>query len=103
MVVEAANGEQALEAARRLDGQLSVVITDIRMPVMDGLEFARSFRPLYPKVPILFITGHDGSASLSLPGGAEQNLLLKPFDSDAFLDAVVRTIDRGPHTERTIA
>src|SRR4051794_10382761 len=58
-VVEAQNGELGLQAARRLTGSLSLVVTDINMPVMSGLEFAREFRPLQPRVPILFITGLD--------------------------------------------
>ncbi len=58
-VVEAENGAAALETARRLKGGLGLVVTDIHMPVMDGLEFARALRPLQPTVPILFITGRD--------------------------------------------
>jgi two-component system, OmpR family, response regulator MprA len=102
-VVEAANGEQALQAARDLDGQLDVVITDISMPVMDGLEFARFFRPLYPRVPILFITGNDPRTSDAGGDGVEDDLLLKPFDPHVFLDTVLRSIERATRGGRTSA
>ena len=94
-VVEAANGEAALEAARNLDGKLSLVITDISMPVMDGLEFARAFRPLFPHVPILFMTGEEPMASLAVGSGVEENLLRKPFGPDLFLESVVEVMGRG--------
>jgi two-component system cell cycle sensor histidine kinase/response regulator CckA len=103
VVVEAANGEEALQVARALDGQINVVITDISMPVMDGLEFARSFQPLYPKVPILFMTGNHSITSVALRRGVEENLLRKPFSPDDLLAAVLRTIDRAPDVGRTSA
>jgi two-component system, chemotaxis family, chemotaxis protein CheY len=102
-VVEAQNGEVALEAARTLNGQLSLVITDISMPVMDGLEFARAFRPLYPGVPILFMTGKDPMLSLAPGSGVEDNLLRKPFGPDVFLEAVARALGRGVRLGRTSA
>jgi two-component system cell cycle sensor histidine kinase/response regulator CckA len=95
LVQEAANGELALEAARSLNGQLRLVITDISMPVMDGLEFARAFRPRFPSVPILFITGKDPMASLAVASGVDDNLLRKPFGPDVFLEAVARMLGRS--------
>jgi CheY-like chemotaxis protein len=90
-VVEAENGAVALETARRINGGLGLVVTDIHMPVMDGMEFARQFRPLHPAVPILFITGRDLPASpdVSMP---TKDLLRKPFRSEAFLAAVSQLV-----------
>jgi two-component system, cell cycle sensor histidine kinase and response regulator CckA len=86
-VMEAENGAVALETARRLDGGLGLVVTDIHMPGMTGLEFARAFRPLHPSVPILFITGRD-LPPLPPTEVAEQGLLRKPFRSEEFLERV---------------
>jgi CheY-like chemotaxis protein len=86
-VVEAENGAVALETARRIDGGLGLVVTDIHMPVMDGLEFAREFRPLHPAVPILFITGRDLPPTPHEPV-PDKEVLRKPFRSEAFLAAV---------------
>jgi two-component system, chemotaxis family, chemotaxis protein CheY len=102
-VYEAPNGELALEVARTLEVRLSLVITDISMPVMDGLEFAHAFRPLFPTVPILFMTGKDPMVSVALGSGIEDNLLRKPFGPDTFLEAVVRTIGRRLEAGRTSA
>jgi CheY-like chemotaxis protein len=90
-VVEAENGAAALETARKINGGLHLVVTDIHMPVMDGIEFARQFRPLHPAVPILFITGRD------LPSSADESvtdrgLLRKPFRSETFLAVVSQLV-----------
>lgn len=53
----AGNGEEALSQFERLSPE--VIITDIRMPVMDGIEFARRVRRIDPKVPIIFLTAYD--------------------------------------------
>lgn len=90
-VVEAENGAAALETARRIDGGPHLVVTDIQMPVMDGIEFARQFRPLHPAVPILFITGRD------LPSNVDESvtdpgLLRKPFRPETFLAVVSQLV-----------
>lgn len=92
-VLEAENGASALETARQLDGGLGLVVTDINMPVMDGLELARELRPLHPSVPILFITGRE-LPPLAPGEVAERWLLRKPFRAEAFLQAVAELV--GP-------
>ena len=89
-VVDAENGRQALEIARDLDGQLGLVVTDLHMPVMDGLEFAREFRPIRPSVPILFITGRDLPERSASGHAWDEDVLRKPFAAEVFLDAVTR-------------
>ena len=90
-VVQAENGAVALETARKIDGGLGLVVTDIHMPVMDGIEFAREFRPLRPTVPILFITGRDlPPTPYSDP--PERELLRKPFQPEAFLAVVSQLV-----------
>jgi CheY-like chemotaxis protein len=44
-VVEAENGEAALGSALMMDGTLDLVVTDNQMPIMNGLELDRKFRP----------------------------------------------------------
>jgi len=90
LVEEAENGASALQAARRLDGSLDLVITDINMPVMDGLEFARALRLTDKKVPFLFITALD--PALVIEAGLQSEVLAKPFTPDLFLDSVKRLV-----------
>jgi CheY-like chemotaxis protein len=92
-VIQAENGAQALDAARGLDGQLGLVVTDVHMPVMDGVEFARAFRPLHPDIPILYITGRDGAETHG-PDVPPGMLLRKPFHAEEFIATVQRVVDR---------
>ena len=91
--VEARNGKEGLQLARGVDGALSLVISDLTMPEMDGLEFAGAFRKLYPAVPILFITGKSASALADRISSGRDHLLFKPFDPDTFLDTVARILE----------
>lgn len=93
-VVQAENGAAALKAVVGLDGALRLVVTDIHMPVMNGIEFAREFRPHHPAVPVLFITGRDPGITDD-PAYFDGHLLRKPFRSDAFLAAVGRLLSDG--------
>jgi CheY-like chemotaxis protein len=102
-VVEAADGEQGLQAAGRLSDSLRIVVTDLNMPVMGGLEFAREFRPTNPRVPILFITGVDSRTASLEAGRLGAELLLKPFGPEVFLDTVTRILAQAPVAERSLA
>ena len=93
-VIEAENGAAALRAAVGLDGALGLVVTDIQMPVMNGIEFAREFRPHHPAVPVLFITGRDTGLTDD-PAYFDGHLLRKPFRSETFLAAVGRLVGDG--------
>ena len=62
-VATAETGEQALIAVR--DIEPGVVITDIRMPGMDGLELLRQLRTVAPEVEVLVITAHEDMQSAS--------------------------------------
>jgi two-component system, cell cycle sensor histidine kinase and response regulator CckA len=89
----------ALELAHEVDGHLSLVVTDVHMPMMDGIEFARAFRPLHPGVPLLFITGRD-PAETDDPVYFNSHLLRKPFRSEAFVTTVDRLL--GERTDSPV-
>jgi two-component system, cell cycle sensor histidine kinase and response regulator CckA len=92
-VIEADNGSSALQVVRRSKGGISLVITDITMPVMDGLELARALQASNPGMPILFITGKD--PALLAQTGPNARVLLKPFGPALLLATVRRIIARS--------
>jgi len=57
-VVTAADGGAALEALAREHGRFDLLLTDIKMPVIDGIELAMATVRDYPDVTILFMTGY---------------------------------------------
>jgi two-component system response regulator YesN len=56
-VIEAENGQDALEKAESL--KMDVILTDIKMPFLDGLEMSRRITLLYPAVKIVLLSGFD--------------------------------------------
>ena len=94
-VVTAADGAEGLTLA--LDtAPFDLVITDIRMPVMDGRELGRRLRDVRSDLPLLYVSGFDTDVgSLPLPPGrGALGFLRKPFEPDALLERVA-TLLRG--------
>lgn len=58
LIGTAENGLDALELIEK-KGVPDLVITDIKMPVMDGIEFAKTLREEYPSIKIAFLSGYD--------------------------------------------
>jgi DNA-binding NarL/FixJ family response regulator len=57
VVGRARNGREAVELAEEL--QPDLVVMDVEMPVLDGVEATRQLRELMPELPVLAISGHD--------------------------------------------
>ncbi|MEO0480664.1 MAG: sigma-54 dependent transcriptional regulator [Planctomycetota bacterium] len=78
---EAADGKEALEAAE--DPEIALVLLDIKMPGMDGLEVLTTLRERRPRLPVVMISGHGDveTAVVAIKRGA-QDFLQKPFDTD---------------------
>jgi FixJ family two-component response regulator len=72
----------------KLLAETSCLITDVRMPKMDGLELQRRIRLVRPELPVIFITGHheDDVERLAFAQGAAF-FLRKPFDAGELLRA----------------
>lgn len=101
-VIEAANGLEALERTRIADPD--IVILDIKMPGMNGIEAARAIRKESPERRIVFLTAHGefeyAREAISL--GAEE-YLLKPADNAAIVNlvnSIVAQIETGRESRR---
>ncbi|GCE47179.1 signal transduction histidine kinase [Thermosporothrix hazakensis] len=83
--------DKALELIQKYD--YDAIISDIKMPGMDGLELLSKIQELRPDTPTLLITGHGeyDLAIRALRGGA-YDYILKPIDRDAFVAALQRAI-----------
>jgi len=67
-VLEAATGRQAL--AVLANGQaVSAVVSDVRMPVMDGVDLSHRVREVHPEMPIVLVSGEACPDSARLPAG----------------------------------
>ena len=84
---EAGDGRAALEAAARL--QPDIVLLDIRMPLMDGLETARHLSVLEHPPAVIFCTAYDEHALAAFDAGAV-DYLVKPVRLDRLRGALAR-------------
>ena len=89
--------ETADSAAAALDRiaekEYDAIVTDIKMPGMDGLELLDEIRTRRPDTPTLIITGHGENELVvhALRGGA-RDFIQKPIDRDYFVAALYRAI-----------
>ena len=88
-----AGGRSALE--RLQEEVFDLVITDLKMPGMDGLELLRSIRILQPEVPVIVITGYStiDSAVEAMKNGAT-DYVAKPFTPEAIREKVERALEQ---------
>ncbi len=95
-VVEANDGVEALEALRRASGVFDLLITDNKMPRMDGVELARRVSAAAPQIPVLFISGYAPAPEYPLQGSAVNwDFLAKPFTGNVLIERVSGLLDEG--------
>ena len=82
------------------NGRPDVIISDVRMPGMDGLELLENIHATEPDLPVIIITAHSdlGSAVNAYQGGAFE-YLPKPFDVDEAVELTRRAIDVSRSSE----
>jgi putative nucleotidyltransferase with HDIG domain len=76
--------------------RFDLIITDIRMPGMDGHAFLAAIRARDPQIPVIIATGHASldNAIRALRDGAS-GMLIKPFTVDEFTDEVTNALERA--------
>jgi two-component system chemotaxis response regulator CheY len=92
-VTEAANGAEGLTKA--VAGEFDLIITDLNMPVMDGLEMIRGLRakPGQAGVPILFLTTEsDADLKAQARAAGATGWLTKPFQPDQLVRVVKKVL-----------
>ncbi|MHA6485042.1 response regulator [Paenibacillus sp. strain BS8-2] len=88
ITAEASNGQQALQLIS--ERYFSLVVTDVRMPVMDGLAFIAELRK-FSDVPVIILSGYEDFeyARQGIKMGV-QDYLLKPVDEDDLIEVLKR-------------
>lgn len=91
-LVVAENGRMGLEAFR--SGQHDVVVTDIKMPEMDGLQMAEQIKAASRDVPIIVITAYsDRDYLLRAIDLGVNRYVTKPIDPDLLVEAIYRAVE----------
>lgn len=92
-VVEAASGQVALDV---LSEEVDVLLTDYAMPGMNGAQLAQVARGVYPRLPVVFITGYADLDGLS---GHEPLVVQKPFRDDELAEKLEHALTAQPSLE----
>lgn len=95
-VLEASSAPEALKVCDENSARLSMVLTDVWMPEVDGVVLAREVVTRYPDVRILLMTGHVAETEVLLGETPESAAVLaKPFSAERLMHRVRETLDGG--------
>jgi CheY-like chemotaxis protein len=96
-VVTAFDGADALDILTRENGSFDLLLTDIRMPLMDGIALALSVARDHPQVIILLMTAYaDQRERASNLEALIHDVVLKPFTLAELKTAVAEALTEGP-------
>ena len=96
-VVEAGNGEQAIRTLREMADQFPVdaILSDLRMPQLNGAELIAYFRRQYPAIPVVALTAYpDVELAVSLMRQGVMDFLVKPVLQDELLTVIKRAVNQ---------
>lgn len=95
-VIEASGAQEAIAILEQENGQVQLVVTDIAMPVMNGVELAERINARWPALPVLFVSGHPYDVvALNQEAIAADRFLQKPFKVATLLAQVRGALDRA--------
>jgi CheY-like chemotaxis protein len=95
-VLEAENGATALQLLDQAPNSVALVLTDLRMPVMDGRQLAAALARRHPSLPIVFMSGFTAQLMDLRLISPHLAFLAKPFRNDDLLAAVKTQLERRP-------
>jgi DNA-binding NarL/FixJ family response regulator len=91
VVAEGENGQEAVELATRTDAD--VLLMDLRMPVMDGLQAARALRDRVPALPVIILSAYEDPALMSEADAANAyGYLVKGCSGTLVLDTIEQAL-----------
>ncbi len=88
------SGMEALEILNHANADVDLVLTDMKMPVMDGIELLEKIKAINPHLPVIMMTAYGTveKAVEAMQKGA-YNYILKPFDNEGLIIFVKKAID----------
>jgi two-component system cell cycle sensor histidine kinase/response regulator CckA len=95
-VLEAGNGVDALEVIHGSGGRVDVVVSDIVMPKLNGVQLLQRLSSTHPELPIILMSGYAGPELAHRGIQAPCSVLAKPFRPEELVAEVRRCIRRQP-------
>ncbi|MBI4383418.1 MAG: response regulator [Nitrospinae bacterium] len=101
-ILEAGNGEEGISLLKEENNMVNVgvILCDIRMPKVNGIEMIDYLRQEAPGIPIAVITGYpDTELAVSLLKKGVKDYLVKPIEKEKLLETVERLVAAGKDFE----
>ncbi|MCA8941325.1 MAG: PAS domain S-box protein [Planctomycetes bacterium] len=92
-VLLADDGEEALAVARRHDGEIDLLLTDVVMPRLGGRGLYEALSQERPGLYAIFMTGYAGDALGDGPDSSHTEVLEKPFSANVLVDRIVGVLE----------
>lgn len=84
------NAEEAMKCVWKLNGDVSLFTSDYNHPGLSALKMAYMIKGVYPRLPVVIITGYCGNPKRMAKENLVDELLAKPFEMEEFFDLVER-------------
>jgi nitrogen-specific signal transduction histidine kinase len=100
-LLQASGGRRAVEIASAHSGTIHLLVTDVAMPEMGGIELAAELRKQRPTLRVLYVSGYTENADLlSAPLGPDTHFLPKPFLPGDLTRTVTDILEHQPVASR---
>ena len=96
-VIEAEDGEKGIEEVKKGENSilLNLIITDIRMPNMNGIDVINYYKKEWPSIPIIVLTGFpDLEMATTMLKHGVSDYLVKPVESDKLRASVAKALEQ---------
>jgi len=95
-VLEAADGAAALALIEKIGGALNLLVTDYKMPHLNGVELVKAVREKYPEIPVVYMSGYASGVDGEMLHDPEHGsaFIAKPFHPKQFLETVSTVVAR---------
>ena len=96
VVLEAPNGFEALEIAKSYPGTINLLVTDVLMPQMRGLELAKKVSAYHPDIAVIFMSGYseENLVEYQLVSARNVAMLQKPFELEQLARTIREALDK---------
>lgn len=94
-VMEARDGKEALQIFKDYLGKIDLILTDILMPEMDGVELIQCIRKLVPRLPVIFISSYKRKWEEMMDDNRGTAFIEKSYDLSSLLSKVHEVLDKN--------
>lgn len=96
LVEQAVDGEDALGHVRDAGRMVDVVVSDVAMPRLNGVELLRQLNVLLPALPVILMSGYATEQLADMGIASPCGVLAKPFSGERLIEEVRRCLEPGP-------